>query len=215
MSDVTPQKPPMAPFRSTWEKVATVLSLIGLVDLTSQLIKWAAVVHWLAVRYAGVRAWLFSWLPFHIPPEWHDYIVLLTIFLSVANVGFYKQTGKLYLFQALITPVLLLFGAISVDESILKRKSGIDGLALEMTELCGLMFSQAFMLSLGVWVAHFFGYDASPFFWTVMKWGSLCGLIGASGILIAWRWLIGTAGLFGMLVGINELYVRWLEPVVS
>jgi len=215
MSDVTPQKPPTAPFRSTWEKVATVLSLIGLVDLTSQLIKWAGLIHWLAVRYAGVRSWLFSWLPFHIPPEWHNYIVLLMIFLSVANVGFYKQTGKFYFFQALITPVVLLFGGLPVDESDLKRKSGIDGLALQITEFCSLMLSQAVLLSAGAWVAHFFGYTASPIFWEVMKWGSLCALIGASGILVAWRWLIGTAFLFGMLVGINEIYVRWLESVVS
>ena len=186
-----------------------------LVDLTSQLIKWAGLIHWLAVRYAGVRSWLFSWLPFHIPPEWHNYIVLLMIFLSVANVGFYKQTGKFYFFQALITPVVLLFGGLPVDESDLKRKSGIDGLALQITEFCSLMLSQAVLLSAGAWVAHFFGYTASPIFWEVMKWGSLCALIGASGILVAWRWLIGTAFLFGMLVGINEIYVRWLESVVS
>src|SRR5258708_19274290 len=79
--------------RRTWEKVAIVLAVIGLVDLSRQLIEWAALVHWIVTKYAIVKIWLFGWLPFHIPPEWHDPIVLLSLLLSVTNVGVYRETG--------------------------------------------------------------------------------------------------------------------------
>src|SRR5713226_9762871 len=80
--------------RRTWEKVATVLAVIGLADLFGQLIKWAAAIHWIITKYAIVRGWLFGWLPFHIPAELHDIIVLLLIFYSVANGGAYQRTGE-------------------------------------------------------------------------------------------------------------------------
>jgi hypothetical protein len=84
---------PAGVLRRSWEKIAIVLAVIGLVDVSSQLIKWAASIHWIATKYAIVRAWLFGWLPFHIPPEWHDPIVLFLIILSVTNVGVYRETG--------------------------------------------------------------------------------------------------------------------------
>jgi hypothetical protein len=67
--------------------------VIGLADLSGQLIKWAAVIHWIVTKYAIVRAWLFGWLPFHIPLEWHDPIVLFLILLSVTNMALYRETG--------------------------------------------------------------------------------------------------------------------------
>jgi hypothetical protein len=82
--------------RSTWEKLATVLAVISLIDLSSQLVKWAALIHWIVENYALVKNWLFGWLPFHIPPEWHDYILLFFIIFSVTNVGFYQRTGRTF-----------------------------------------------------------------------------------------------------------------------
>jgi hypothetical protein len=35
----------LGPLRRTWEKIATVLAAIGLIDLSSQLIKWASLIH--------------------------------------------------------------------------------------------------------------------------------------------------------------------------
>jgi hypothetical protein len=61
--------------------------------LSSQLIHWAALIHWIVAQYALAKAWLFGWLPFHIPPEWHDPIVLGLILLSVTNMGLYRETG--------------------------------------------------------------------------------------------------------------------------
>jgi hypothetical protein len=79
--------------RRAWERVATILAVISLIDVSSQLIHWAKLIHEIAEKYAIVRTWLFGWLPFHIPPEWHDLIVLFSILLSVINVGVYRETG--------------------------------------------------------------------------------------------------------------------------
>jgi hypothetical protein len=83
-------------WRSAWEKLATALAVISLVDLSGQLIKWAALIHWIVERYAIVRNWLFGWLPFHVPPEWRNYIVLFLAVFSVTNLGFYQRTGRTY-----------------------------------------------------------------------------------------------------------------------
>ncbi|HYA04998.1 MAG TPA: hypothetical protein VEF90_03830, partial [Xanthobacteraceae bacterium] len=34
-----------------------------------------------------------------------------------------------------------------------------------------------------------------------------------SGVLLAWRWIIMTALLFGALVLVNSTYVYWLAPL--
>jgi hypothetical protein len=56
----------------------------------------AALIHWIVENYALVKNLLFGWLPFHIPPEWHDYILLFFIIFSVTNVGFYQRTGRIF-----------------------------------------------------------------------------------------------------------------------
>ena len=43
-----------------WEKIATGLAVIGLIDLSGQLIKWAAAVHWLIDKYRIMKVWLFA-----------------------------------------------------------------------------------------------------------------------------------------------------------
>src|SRR5438477_12813699 len=84
---------------TVWSITATVLALIGLVDLTHQLVEWAAFIHEIAEKYAEVRGWCFNRLPFRIPQEWHNYVVLGFILLSVANVGYYRRTGYVLLYQ--------------------------------------------------------------------------------------------------------------------
>jgi hypothetical protein len=85
--------------RRTWEKVATVIAVVGLIDFTGQLIHWAKLIHEIVTQYAVVRGWLFGWLPFHIPPQWHDPIVLLLIFFSMTNVGLYRRTRHTFFYH--------------------------------------------------------------------------------------------------------------------
>jgi hypothetical protein len=193
-------------------KVSTVLALIGLVDLTSQLIKWAALIHWIASEYAICRTWLFGWLPFHIPPEWHNYIVLSVILFSVTNVGFYRQTGELYFVELLLLPTRLI-GISPIWER--RHVADADGLIFRISEFCwivSLNIPIIYFLSLGL--HHFFGVELPPIP-PQAKWLALGAFMGATGILIAWRWILGTAFLFGILVGINEIYVHWLAPGAS
>ncbi|MGP0091280.1 MAG: hypothetical protein ACLPKB_15190 [Xanthobacteraceae bacterium] len=85
-----------------WEKIATALSVVSLVDLSEQFIKWAKHIHWVVENYKVAKVWLFGWLPFHIPPDWHDFIILFCIFFSVTNVGLYKRTGRTYISYVIV-----------------------------------------------------------------------------------------------------------------
>jgi hypothetical protein len=185
---------PAGPLRRTWEKIATVLALIGLIDLTGQLIKWAGLIHWLAEKYAGVRAWLFSWLPFHIPPEWHDTIVLVLILFSVTNVGTYQSTG--YTFIGLTR---YLIKGLRV-ESIEERRYYIFVVAVFITALIVVLFLQDYDHIVFILLAF-----VSPLLISL-----LFGLIATG-----FHWLLATAAIFGALIAINYAYVQWLEPLAE
>jgi len=94
MDDIKPRTEPTGWLQSAWEKVATVIAVIGLIDVSGQLIKWAAVVHWIAEHYADMRTWLFGWLPFHISSGWQNSIVLCSSYLTAMNVGLYRKTKR-------------------------------------------------------------------------------------------------------------------------
>lgn len=51
-----PTLPQASWMRRYWEKVATVLAVIGLIDVSSQLIHWAKLLHEIAEKYAIVRS---------------------------------------------------------------------------------------------------------------------------------------------------------------
>jgi hypothetical protein len=96
------------------------LAVIGLVDLTRQLIEWTEVIHQIAIKYAEVREVLFAWIPFYIPHEWHNPIVLITVFFSVINAGVYQRTGQFYTIQ-----LMKRFVAIATRRSLLRDLSTI------------------------------------------------------------------------------------------
>jgi hypothetical protein len=200
----------------TWEKVATVLAVIGLIDVSSQLIKWASLIHWVAEHYAAVRTWLFGWLPFHIPKEWHDPIVLLLIFFSVVNVGVYQRTGHTIIsfWRKPYKP-----GDIRLDDYFV----GMDFPAGMIAIIAGFMgfFYTVKILSM---------IDNSPIhgFIDIVVRIPLLIIPITIGILIAmlsivmfafarvaWRWLLTTAAIFVALVAINYAYVQWLEPLAE
>src|SRR5688572_7055942 len=79
-----------------WEKIGSVLAILGLADLFGQTIKWAAGIHWIVSKYSIAKAWLFSFAPFHIPPEMHEPIVISLILFSVTSIGFYREIGRTY-----------------------------------------------------------------------------------------------------------------------
>ena len=96
--DLGIQQPTPRPGRLAdwWARIATFLAILGLIDVSHQLVEWAAVIHELVSGYVAIREEMFRWLPFHIPPDWHNYIFLTGVMLSVANVGYYRETGRIF-----------------------------------------------------------------------------------------------------------------------
>ena len=60
----------------------------------------------------------------------------------------------------------------------------------------------------------FHRYEAVASALMAVEWSaSLLVLFLFAGILLAWRWFLGTAALFGGLVAVNEIYMHWLQPL--
>jgi hypothetical protein len=198
----------------TWEKVATVLAIIGLADLSSQLIKWAALIHWAVTKYAIVRAWLFGWLPFHVPPEWHDYIVLFSILLSVTNVGVYRETGASFRsFLIAVGKFPAAFGFILVASigasfyiafHIDPHSTVIYLYDAFVTYGIGQVIPIILTIVLGVLVVPV----SMVILWLIFFFFGMA-------FLVAWRWLLVTVAIFSALVIVNQVYVLWLEPLTA
>jgi hypothetical protein len=177
-----------------WLRVAGFLAIIALVDLTGQLIRWAAWVHWLATQYAIARAWLFGWLPFHIPPDWHDPIILLLIFFSVTNMGSYQSTG--YTFVDWLRILLKGFNVRTIED----RWYYFFYAASVATALVVVLFFRDYDDIVYILLAF-----ASPVLLGVLFVLTVSGL----------RWLLVTAAIFGALVLVNNAYIVWLEPLAE
>jgi hypothetical protein len=188
--------------RRGWEKIATVLAVIGLVDVTGQLIKWAALIHWITEKYAIARAWLFGWLPWHIPPEWHDPIVLFLIFFSLTNVGVYRKSEHTIVSHILrnlewvnilsvSTFIIIAFALFLQDND--PQSAAID-IIKEYTGSVITILSIIF-----VFIALLFAFVVLSFAVAVL----------------AWRWVLTTAAIFCVLIAINQAYVVWLEPLME
>jgi len=243
-----------------WEKTATVLAVISLADLGGQVIKWAAAIHWLIDKYKIVKVWLFAWMPFHIPPEWHDYIVLFLILFSVTNVGFYRRTGRVFGVYVLMLPIRFLslfllqitsefpiglnenrkrqlsakfekFSERFADDLLPDPKFDSTFLSGRYAEIKGWLFSISAVLVFGLTLTIFIrilNWPNTPAtWWCCFPSGDAISIILSiiifimsllaswaivAGIVIARRWLLTTGVSFLVLVTVNELYVRWLEP---
>jgi hypothetical protein len=97
-----------------WDKISLALTVLGLIDVTSQLVEWAEFIHWIVQKYKIWRDWLFYFLPFHIPEEWRNYVVILGLAFSVTNIGYYKRTGKLYILQLITMLCVLILGLLQM-----------------------------------------------------------------------------------------------------
>jgi hypothetical protein len=218
-----PTMPQAGWLRRTWEKIATVLAVIGLIDLSSQLIHWAALIHWVATKYAIVRAWLFGWLPFHIAPEWHDPIVLFLIFFSVTNLGYYQKTKRM--FMLFIVKYINTGIWDDITEAFKRHNRSVVVHHIKRIGFKRFLIKQGLMYAVLVGLFSFF-----PWFSNERSWWSIvlifffaAGPIALlathvimsmlEGAFVAWRWVLTTAAIFGALVVINQVYVLWLEPL--
>jgi hypothetical protein len=162
--------------------------------MTGQLITWASWVHWIAENYATVRAWLFGWMPFHIPREWHDPIILLLIFFSVTNLGSYQSTGLTF-----------------VDWLRVLIK-GFDVKTIE--DRWYFIFYVASFTAALIVVLFLRDYDYIVYILLAFMSPVLLGLLFALTVS-GFHWLLATAAIFGALVVVNYAYVQWLEPLAE
>jgi len=188
------------------------LAVIGLIDVSQQLIDWAAFIHRIVEKYAIVRAWLFGWLPFHIPPEWHDPIVLLLIFFSVTNAGIYRRTKGTYMSYIIKNSALA--GGWSALTIVGFIKIAVH-MVIFFTLFVALM-SQWRGHELHIWYFDFLIVFVFLIASTTVAFGGT-GIVLAlfDGVILAWRWLLTTAAFFGALVAVNQVYVLWLEPLAE
>lgn len=223
-----------------WKKVATFLTILGLADFFSQSVKWANAIHWLVSHYASAKLWLFSWLPLHVPAEWHDVIIITLITFSITNIGFHQKTGKTYAAH------LVRFALMSAWELILMAGAAFNGRIMikyqeirkmnsywneyksDKISLFIAIFSISIIVIFSILYSLFYYFGeflvsawpqlgaARTFFLEhehdVSNATAILGFALASGAIVAWRWILGTLGAFATLLAINEAYVRWLEP---
>jgi hypothetical protein len=231
--------------RKVWDVLAVALAVIGLVDLTDQVVKWAARIHDLALKYATWRDWAFSFSPIHIPPEWHNYIVLAFIFFSASNVGYYQIKRQfLFIRSLLFAAPPMVFDLLSSGTHHLEMYVPLPG-----PDVPNIMASRAprrrprfsfatvdrlasrtTKIAFWIFVLLFLAYVCTKLYPTIVtsiatlpantviqRMENVLFVVGiiASGTLIAWRWIVGTAVVFGVLVGVNDLYVRFIEPTMN
>jgi hypothetical protein len=212
--------------RRVFERIMTVLAIIGLIDVAKQLVEWAELIHSVADKYRFVKEWLFAWLPFHIPPEWHDYIILLSILFTVTSVGFHQRTGRAYALFALQLVVsevgdillscirwtglwtpnhkpLLIETAVVQEVGIPERVYSllwIPTIALLLLVLGSIAPKPAFGWGISIVIGFAYGF-----------FGMMLTYILVLGAVIAWRWVATTAAVFTGLVVVNEIYMHWLK----
>lgn len=222
--------------RRTWHQIARVLTILGLINLFSTLVKWVTLIHWLAEKYSGVREWLFGWLPIHIPPLWHDPIVLLLILFSVTNIGLYRETRMTYLLWIFFSIKEALFaGPGPLHERRhapnLKRYQwnlyNYDEIVFGVIVFPILLMCLISIIIFSLSDIRLFP-ESVPFIFDVIVATfiiSFYALVATAvvivsyrlfiGIIFAWRWVLTTAAIFAALVAVNEIYVLWLAPMVE
>ena|ERR1700683_103929 len=195
--------------RSPWNVIAVPLALMALVDLTGQRIEWAALPDWLAEKYATWTSWAFSWSPIHIPGEWHNYIVLVCIFFSVANSSYRRKTDNSFIAD-LLTFELSRYRSDSHKPIYVGKgwQEKLDDLAAVVTSSamfvvvvlaaggCFLMFMSFFI---SIHTATMVSYG---------KWPLILAVIIGSGPFFAWRWILSAGLLFVLLAVGDELYLH-------
>jgi hypothetical protein len=216
-----------------WEKAGSVLAIFGLADLFRQFVEWAGIIHWLVSQYSTAKAWVFSWLPFQIPPELHDYIVLLITLFTVINVGFYQRTGRTYIGQLLwfygfaivMAPVMIVMMPVLPFSKrarewlkAMKRKGqhdelfAADPVAKALTHVAAYSFVLAVVYGYAWVIARELGTDLLVGYHPVLVASAIWGVVAGGGLL-AWRWILGTGAVFAAIVAINQVYVWWLAPL--
>jgi hypothetical protein len=189
--------------------IAIPLALIVLVNLTGRFIEWAPFIDWLTQQYTTWIAWAFSRSPMHIRSWWHDYLVFLCVVFIITNTGYFRRTGKLFLTD------LLSFGlsrSLEPSDPHLSKswQAKIDDLGAFVTGCATIVVIGLLPVYCFLKFMSFFILLHTNSIVAYAKWPLVIAVVVGSGIIIAWRWILGIALLFGLLVVSNEAYLHWL-----
>jgi hypothetical protein len=218
-AEIAPDDRPGWP-RWVCEKIGMALAILGLADLFSQQVKWAAAIDWIIADYRIAEAWLFGSLPFHIPAEWQDYISLSGILFGVTAAGNHRETRRLFVFQVFRVTTGLVASLVSILPAMLSGR--INHLRKRMAPTAEDLLDEPSWFSL---VVGLFCVSALLFALFAMGGSSLVGLFAAWPLLclvfivatnvmvcalITLPWIFSTAQSFGVLIVFNEICVRSL-----
>jgi hypothetical protein len=196
------------------------LAIIGLADLFSQQIKWAGAINWIIADYRIAEVWLFGWLPFQLPPQWQDYILLSGILFGVTAVADRRETRRLFVFQVFRVTVGVVASLVLILPAMLSER--INRLRKRMTPTAEDLVDEPYWFSLVVGLCC-----VSALLIALFSVGgfTLIGLFAAWPLLtllfivvinlivcalITLPWVFSTAQLFGVLIVFNGIYAGLL-----
>jgi hypothetical protein len=126
--------------KRAWPYIGTVMTVLGLVDLTHQLIEWAQLIHLATMKYVAIREWIFEWMPLRVPTIWRNVIIMGAVTITTASIGYKRKTDNVLPQQVLLFatyiiwwPLGLLARAINnceLDASLRDRDERIEALWL-------------------------------------------------------------------------------------
>lgn len=215
-----------------WRRIALVLALFNLASLFDNYVKWSRWINLAVSHYQAARDWAFAWLPFRVPEDWRDIVVLFLVLLSLTVGGVRSSTGHNYILWLFGTAIGAAIGTVvdvlrSPLDWVGKLGLRFHGIArlLDRIEAFGehlkpdiisnrrlgemivLLVGHLMLLAMAgaTLFAGIDDYRLAPVMF-------LLGLWFASGGYFAWRWLLATATAFAALLAVNWVYVSWLVP---
>lgn len=221
-----------------WRRIGLLMNSVGLASLFDNVVKWARWIHWTIGQYRFVRDWAFGLLPFQLPDDWRDSVVIAFVILVTTLKGLELQ-DRLWLIKRLailctfgLAIGLLVFGLdwsafaagyLQSGTAILGATIGISIIAFQIAREASAIETPWYRqpeaiavivvaLALVTWVAVQMWINS-----TVSVAGAeIAWLIYAwifAGGFFAWRWTLLTAGAFCALLAINAMYLRLLVPM--
>lgn len=217
-------------FATLWTRISFILSIIGLISITDNLIEWSRFIKYITDQYIlFVRVPLFdlvSYLIF-VPEKYHDLIFITSVMWGVASVGLYIKR-KQSIFHLTFSTLSLIIRAVSIVLNMLSgilmciidRDARIAFLKETMNFWHSLFADDApkmipyiviplvpAVLGLGSYAMYaIFVLDENIYYLLI---GSFIFVLTAASV-IAWEWVLVTLGVFSIIAFSNLIYMKFL-----
>ena len=213
-----------------WTRISFVLSIIGLISVTDNLIQWAYFIRFITDKYIEyVREPIFAAISriIYIPAEYHDLALLSLIMWSVASVGIYIKRGQNIFFltwkttDLIIRAISLTLHFISSLLMCIVDENTRKAVAQSSIAFWNSMFTEdtpksipfivipmiPIILILGAYSIYaIFSFDMNMLYVAVGIF--FFTLFGAS--IGAWEWVLTTSFVFFIIFVSNFIYTNFL-----